>query len=58
VHGVDEVHGLLAGFDACVLLVPLTDATRGLVDARFLAAMPDGPCWSTRPAGRWSTPTR
>jgi phosphoglycerate dehydrogenase-like enzyme len=42
VHGVDEVHELLAGFDACVLLVPLTDATRGLVDARFLAAMPDG----------------
>jgi len=42
VHGVDEVLGLLPGFDACVLLVPLTDATRGLVDARFLAAMPDG----------------
>jgi phosphoglycerate dehydrogenase-like enzyme len=29
-------------FDACVLIVPLTDATRGLADARFLAAMPDG----------------
>jgi phosphoglycerate dehydrogenase-like enzyme len=25
-----------------VLVVPLTDATRGLVDAAFLAAMPDG----------------
>ena len=25
-----------------VIVVPLTDATRGLVDARFLAAMPDG----------------
>ncbi|WP_308257448.1 2-hydroxyacid dehydrogenase [Pseudonocardia lacus] len=42
VHGIDDVHGLLPDFDACVLLVPLTQATRGLVDARFLAAMPDG----------------
>jgi phosphoglycerate dehydrogenase-like enzyme len=25
-----------------VLVVPLTEQTRGLVDARFLAAMPDG----------------
>jgi phosphoglycerate dehydrogenase-like enzyme len=28
--------------DVAVLMVPLTDETRGLVDARFLAAMPDG----------------
>jgi phosphoglycerate dehydrogenase-like enzyme len=42
VHGVDEVHGLLAEHDACVVVIPLTDGTRGLVDARFLAAMPDG----------------
>ena len=42
VHGIDEVYDLLAEHDACVVIVPLTDATRGLVDARFLAAMPDG----------------
>ena len=33
---------LLPEHDACVVIVPLTDDTRGLVDASFLAAMPDG----------------
>ncbi|MHA6796042.1 2-hydroxyacid dehydrogenase [Pseudonocardia bannensis] len=42
VHGIDEVLDLLPQHDACVVIVPLTDDTRGLVDARFLAAMPDG----------------
>jgi phosphoglycerate dehydrogenase-like enzyme len=42
VHGIDEVHELLGRHDACVVIVPLTDATRRLVDAEFLAAMPDG----------------
>ena len=42
VHGIDEVHGLLPEHDVTVLMLPLTDDTRGLVDARFLAAMPDG----------------
>ena len=28
--------------DIVVLLVPLTDETRGMVDQEFLAAMPDG----------------
>lgn len=41
VHGIDEVHELLGRHDACVVIVPLTDATRRLVDAEFLAAMPD-----------------
>jgi phosphoglycerate dehydrogenase-like enzyme len=41
VHGVDELPGLLPHHDVVVLIVPLTDQTRGLVDARFLAAMPD-----------------
>jgi phosphoglycerate dehydrogenase-like enzyme len=36
------VHALLPDHDATVVVVPLTEATRGLVDARFLAAMPDG----------------
>ncbi|GAA4470016.1 2-hydroxyacid dehydrogenase [Phytohabitans houttuyneae] len=42
VHAVDELPGLLPHHDIVVLIVPLTDQTRGLVDARFLAAMPDG----------------
>jgi phosphoglycerate dehydrogenase-like enzyme len=42
VHGIDEVHDLLPGHDVTVLMVPQTDQTRHLVDARFLAAMPDG----------------
>jgi phosphoglycerate dehydrogenase-like enzyme len=42
VHGIGDVHALLPDHDATVLVVPLTDATRGLADARFLAAMPDG----------------
>jgi phosphoglycerate dehydrogenase-like enzyme len=42
VHGIDEVRDLLPEHDACVVVVPLTDETRGFVDAAFLAAMPDG----------------
>ncbi|MFK0249108.1 2-hydroxyacid dehydrogenase [Amycolatopsis azurea] len=42
VHGVDELPGLLPEHDITVLMVPLTQHTRGLVDAEFLAAMPDG----------------
>ncbi|MFI7079928.1 2-hydroxyacid dehydrogenase [Micromonospora sp. NPDC049903] len=42
VHGVDELPELLPHADVVVLLVPLTDRTRGLVDEKFLAAMPDG----------------
>jgi phosphoglycerate dehydrogenase-like enzyme len=42
VHGVDELPGLLPGADIVVLIVPLTAATRGMVDDKFLAAMPDG----------------
>ncbi|GAA4676126.1 2-hydroxyacid dehydrogenase [Phytohabitans rumicis] len=42
VHGVDELPALLPHHDVVVLIVPLTDQTRGMVDAAFLAAMPDG----------------
>ncbi|WFE34128.1 2-hydroxyacid dehydrogenase [Micromonospora sp. WMMD975] len=42
VHGVAELPTLLPTADVVVLLVPLTEQTRGLVDERFLAAMPDG----------------
>ena len=41
VHGIDELPALLPGADILVLAVPLTDATRGLVDATALAALPD-----------------
>jgi phosphoglycerate dehydrogenase-like enzyme len=41
-HGVDELPALLPEHDVVVVVVPLTDATRGLVDAAFLARMRDG----------------
>ena len=42
VHAITELPGLLPDADVVVLVVPLTDETRGLVDEAFLAAMPDG----------------
>src|SRR4051812_30360741 len=42
VHGVEELPELLPRHEVVILAAPLTDATRGLVDAGFLAAMPDG----------------
>lgn len=42
VHTVGELPSLLPDADIVVLAVPLTAATAGLVDAKFLAAMPDG----------------
>jgi phosphoglycerate dehydrogenase-like enzyme len=42
VHAVDELPALLPDADVVVLIVPLTDATRGLVDADFLGRMKDG----------------
>jgi phosphoglycerate dehydrogenase-like enzyme len=42
VHAIDELPELIGGADAVVVLVPLTDATRGLVDAPMLARMKPG----------------
>jgi phosphoglycerate dehydrogenase-like enzyme len=42
VHGLDELPKLLPEADVVVLVVPLTSQTTGMVDAGFLAAMPDG----------------
>lgn len=42
VHAVTELPGLLPDADVVILIVPLTEATRGLVDARFLRLMHDG----------------
>ena len=41
-HGVDELPALLPEHDVVVVVVPLTDETRGMVDAVFLARMADG----------------
>ncbi len=42
VYGVADLPDLLPHADVVVLLVPLTAQTTGLVDAAFLARMPDG----------------
>lgn len=42
VHGVDELPALLPEHDLVVVVTPLTEATRHLVDDRFLSALPDG----------------
>ncbi|MCZ2859792.1 2-hydroxyacid dehydrogenase [Blastococcus sp. VKM Ac-2987] len=42
VRAMDELPDLLPHADVVVLIVPVTPETRGMVDARFLAAMPDG----------------
>jgi phosphoglycerate dehydrogenase-like enzyme len=42
VHGVDELRALLPDADALVVLLPLDDATRGLVDAAMLGRLRDG----------------
>jgi phosphoglycerate dehydrogenase-like enzyme len=42
VRGTDELPDALPRADVVVLLVPVTDETRGMADAKFLAAMKDG----------------
>ena len=42
VHGQDELPELLPRFDAVVIFTPMTEETRHLVDAEFLATMKDG----------------
>jgi len=42
IRGIDELRGLLSVHDVVVLVLPLTEESTGLVDAPFLAAMPDG----------------
>jgi phosphoglycerate dehydrogenase-like enzyme len=42
VHAITELPALLPDADVVVLVLPLTDESRGLVDADFLAAMKDG----------------
>lgn len=42
VHAVEELDALLPEADVVVLILPLTEETRGMVDAKFLARMKDG----------------
>lgn len=42
VHGIDELDALLPTADIVIVGVPLTADTTGLVDDRFLSALPDG----------------
>ncbi len=42
VEAFEALPGLLPWAEVVVLTVPMTDDTRGLVDAAFLAALPDG----------------
>ncbi len=53
VHPITDLPDLLPGADVVILIVPLTDETRGLVDADFLARMKDGGAAGERgPRGR------
>jgi phosphoglycerate dehydrogenase-like enzyme len=42
IHGIDELPALLPDAEVVIVVVPLTDDTTRLVDAGFLAALPDG----------------
>ncbi|MEY9859327.1 phosphoglycerate dehydrogenase-like enzyme [Catenulispora sp. GAS73] len=42
VHPFTEIDALLPQADVVIVMVPATDETRGMVDARFLARMKDG----------------
>jgi phosphoglycerate dehydrogenase-like enzyme len=53
VAALDQLDALLPGADAVVNLLPLTDATRGLVGARALARLRDGALYVS--AGRGAT---
>ncbi|KAD3436293.1 hydroxyacid dehydrogenase [Arthrobacter yangruifuii] len=42
VHGTGELAGLAAGAEILVVITPLNEQTRHLIDARVLSALPDG----------------
>jgi len=58
VYGRDSLNELLPFADIVVIAVPLDENTHHLVDADFLALMPENACWSTSRAGPWPTPRR
>lgn len=42
VHGIDELQHLAPEHDVVVVVTPLSESTHHLIDARILAALPDG----------------
>jgi phosphoglycerate dehydrogenase-like enzyme len=42
VHGVDELSALLPEHEVVIVIVPLSESTKGMVDRDFLASMRDG----------------
>lgn len=44
-HGLETLDRFLAGCDILVVMLPLTPATEGLLDARRLALLPEGSCF-------------
>ena len=59
VHAVDELPRLLPDAEIVVIVTPLTDATKGLVNAEFLAVDARRRAAHQRgPRAAWSTPTR
>ncbi len=42
VHGIDELPELAENADVLVVIVPLTESTRGIVDGALLSRLPDG----------------
>ncbi|MCU1440079.1 MAG: hydroxyacid dehydrogenase [Rhodoglobus sp.] len=42
IHGAEELPALAANAEVVVVITPLTEATRNLIDATVLAALPDG----------------
>jgi phosphoglycerate dehydrogenase-like enzyme len=42
VHSIDELPDLAGGCDALIVMLPLTDATRQIVDAALMARLADG----------------
>jgi phosphoglycerate dehydrogenase-like enzyme len=53
VHWAEELPGLRASADIVVLAAPLTEQTRGLVDAGFLAGLRDGAILVNIARGGW-----
>jgi glyoxylate/hydroxypyruvate reductase A len=43
-HGPEGLEAVLAASDVLVVLLPLTDATRGLLNRRTLSLLPEGAC--------------
>ena len=50
--GADELQAFLARTEILVCLLPLTDSTRGFLDARLFSMLPQAQGWCMSAAGR------